>query len=55
MGGDLEPSHLDLNMLSDPHAANIVLAADVPKTLVSRREMTLVRDSSELWSGRIGS
>jgi len=36
MGGDLDPSHLDLNFLSDVYAANIVLAADVAKTLVSR-------------------
>ena len=34
MGGDLSPTHLDLNFLSDAHAANIVLGANARKTLV---------------------
>jgi len=34
MGGDLEPSHLDLNFVTDPRAANMVLTSRTPKILV---------------------
>jgi len=34
MGGDLDPAHLDLNMLSDRDAASQVLSANVVKLLV---------------------
>jgi hypothetical protein len=42
MGGDLEPLHLDLNMLSDRYAANRVLRADLEKRLVPVQTCTQV-------------